>query len=279
MRFQASLLGPLLLTSLLVPGAVGGDPQLADRSLVQLRAAVDPALARAEGRGEPLEDVLLELSRRFDFALELELPLPEPVTTTLEEPALRQLLERLLRGHHFVFRHGPSAKLWVIARVRTSRAVSRTGTAEAAAALLPPPRQRQDVRALADRDDADSMAALTAIPLRDRDPKLREEAAHALGELACEESVPVLERALGDSASQVRQAAIQALEDIGGERAAWSLSVALDDSRSEIRREAVDALDWIGGDVALTIVREALADESDSVRAAAAQVLLEHADP
>jgi HEAT repeat protein len=128
-----------------------------------------------------------------------------------------------------------------------------------------------------------AVAAMAAL-LRDKDDRVREEAAEVLGQIGPEAkgSIPALERALGDEVAPVRlraAAALQAIEP--GHRAALAtLTGALQGGDTLERLTAASILGALGQNAreAIPALKAALKDREEPVRAAARDAL-EAIDP
>jgi HEAT repeat protein len=110
--------------------------------------------------------------------------------------------------------------------------------------------------------------------LRDDDPRIRQAACTALGQIGDPAAVPELTKRLWDSASEVRIAACTALGQIGDPAAVPELTKRLRDSASEVRIAACTALGQIGDPSAVPALIACLDDEemTDAATSALLQI-------
>jgi hypothetical protein len=125
----------------------------------------------------------------------------------------------------------------------------------------------------------DAIPVLTALLRDSATPRVRQNAACALGKIGPEahEAVPALIEALEDPYAEVRDASACALGAIGpaAHRAVLALISSLRDQDAQVCRSAAAALGGIGPDAAGAVpaLVETLSDKNQLVRAAAAYAL------
>jgi len=115
--------------------------------------------------------------------------------------------------------------------------------------------------------------------LRNRNPKVRANAAWALGELEERSAVDGLRRATKDSKKEVRSAAVAALARIGDASAVAPLAKQLRDRDPTVALDAAHSLGKLGGPAAVEILIKALSNSHGGVRLVAAQSLGSIGDP
>ena len=239
-----------------------------------LAVTVENGLVTVHARDASLEAIVQEIARQSRLAVASHEPLVERVTLDLERLPLSDALGRVLRNGSFVLsvahELSPSAaspavprKLWLLSsaagaaqRAPTKQATDRDSidaaeiTASVGLALsYSDANARADaVSALGSARDNPEAASLAHAALSDADPAVREEAAHALGEIGGDMSLHALEQALRDPQRDVKRTAIEALVSIGGEQAAQVLAPVIDDPDPTLRDAAVDALREVRGD-------------------------------
>lgn len=110
--------------------------------------------------------------------------------------------------------------------------------------------------------------------LGDRDPKIRAEAARAVGLRGAREGVPLLHQALRDRDPEVRWEAAVALSALGAKEAVPALRRALTDPHPRVVAEAARSLGRLGAEDARASLEAILrARQEDEVREAAAEAL------
>ena len=117
----------------------------------------------------------------------------------------------------------------------------------------------------------------TAVPLiaalRDRNEKVRAEAARSLGRLKARQAIhPLTETLLRDPRAPVREEAARALGEIGDERALEALKQALGELPYEVRAGALAAMERMG-DEAVPLFIQALDEDDERTRTHAATAL------
>jgi len=130
------------------------------------------------------------------------------------------------------------------------------------------PDERMQVSAIfaMGRSADERWAAEVARELHSANPQMRYEAAHACGELALEETVPVLIELVGDVDVEVQEAAIWALGQIGGDEARQTLEVCArsnDEALREAAREALRELEFLHGDLGTFLLFDFLEEEGE----------------
>ena len=98
--------------------------------------------------------------------------------------------------------------------------------------------------------------------LTDDHPHVRSEAAKALGEIRCKNSVAELIKASKDTHEKVRISAVQALSEIEAKKSVPALIQALKDKSAQVRIYAANGLGDIGDPRALPALKEALKDKN-----------------
>jgi len=102
--------------------------------------------------------------------------------------------------------------------------------------------------------------------LDDDDPRVREEAADAVGRLGDKEAVPMLVQLLNDPEAGVRKEAVQNLSRLGAKEAADAVAKLLSDPSDRVREEAADVLGRLRASQAAPLLLEALKDKNEKVR-------------
>lgn len=132
---------------------------------------------------------------------------------------------------------------------------------------------RQKIRTLRDRGDADSVKELITILLEEKDPSVRSEIVKTLRSLRRHDPVVPLIGALRIEDRHARMAAVEALGDYGDHRAVEHVTHALRDRDASVRSKAAEALGKLGDRGAVKQLTQALGDRSASVRVMAAEAL------
>ena len=114
--------------------------------------------------------------------------------------------------------------------------------------------------------------------LKDKDTKVRMNAASALGEIGDKSAIPLLKEALKDKSESVKIYAAMALYRIGDKSAIPLLKESLKDKDMKARMYAAMALGKIGDKSAIPLLKEALKDKDTVVRMYAARALGEIGD-
>ncbi len=109
--------------------------------------------------------------------------------------------------------------------------------------------------------------------LRDDDPDVRAQAAHALGSIEDRSSVARLNEAIRDDSEQVRAQAAWALGMLEDPSAVPALTAVLADPSVDVRRQAVWALGMIQSEVAVPELNAVIGDADAGVRQQAAWAL------
>jgi len=109
--------------------------------------------------------------------------------------------------------------------------------------------------------------------LKDKDTKVRMNAASALGEIGDKSAIPLLKEALKDKDTVVRMSAASALEMIGDKSAIPLLKEALKDKSESVKIYAAMALYRIGDKSAIPLLKESLKDKDMKARMYAAMAL------
>ncbi|TNE52379.1 MAG: hypothetical protein EP343_01045 [Deltaproteobacteria bacterium] len=122
-----------------------------------------------------------------------------------------------------------------------------------------------------------ALTALSEVLLLDQDPRIRADAAEAIGQIGqqLDVSIPSLVMALQDTHALVKMTAVEALGQFGSQAkpAVPALVQALHDPNNEIRSAAADTLGEIGERAAVPGLKRALQDDNNEVREAAADAL------
>jgi hypothetical protein len=115
-----------------------------------------------------------------------------------------------------------------------------------------------------------SASLITA--LKDADPKVRAEAAYALGDAHILEAQPKLLLAIDDEDASVRQAALDAVGLLGDSRATSRLLRAIEDERPDVRFQAIISLGRVAPEEAKSAVLRLASDSEAQVRHIAIRV-------
>ena len=109
--------------------------------------------------------------------------------------------------------------------------------------------------------------------LYDTNPRVRMEAADALGDLSDRDAAPLMAQMLSDADPNVRREAVDSFADWGHKESSPLIAQMLNDPDASVRREAVVALGTLGASDAGSSISQLLSDPSPSVRQQAADVL------
>lgn len=109
--------------------------------------------------------------------------------------------------------------------------------------------------------------------LYDTNPRVRMEAADALGDLSDRDAAPLMAQMLSDADPNVRREAIDSFADWGHKESSALVARMLGDPDANVRREAVVALGTLGASDTGSSIGLLLSDSSASVRQQAADVL------
>lgn len=123
------------------------------------------------------------------------------------------------------------------------------------------------------RFDPEARAVLRAL-LKDPSPRVREQAAQKLGDLADKESAPLMATLLADPDSSTRRRAVQALG--AAEAIAYTADLGrclVSDGEARVREEAAQVLGRLGSPEAVSFLVDALGDSSQAVRGEAITAL------
>ncbi len=124
---------------------------------------------------------------------------------------------------------------------------------------------------------SNALTALSEVLLLDQDPRIRADAAEAIGQIGqqLDVSIPSLVMALQDTHALVKMTAVEALGQFGPQAkpAVPALVQALHDPNNDIRSAAADTLGEIGERAAVPGLKRALQDDNNEVREAAADAL------
>jgi HEAT repeat protein len=138
----------------------------------------------------------------------------------------------------------------------------------------PDPMVRRECAEILGLMPIDDPAPLEAA-LNDASAEVREAAATAIGEVAAEDSVPLLVEHAGNESEDnlVREAAVAALGAIGDPSAVQTLLDLLSGGPPQVRRRCVAALSVFDGDNVEAALRAAATDRNPMVREAAEMVV------
>jgi HEAT repeat protein len=158
-------------------------------------------------------------------------------------------------------------------RVRHA-AKGEAATSQVAALLskLPPARQVELTRALADRGDKAAIPAITALLLASQDPTVRSTAVHSLGVLGSGTEVAVLKRSL-TAADPEKAAARRALTILRGDDAVKQLIEAAEFGEPGLRPVFIEILADRRARSALPVMVKAAGDADPAVQVAAMRAL------
>jgi HEAT repeat protein len=123
-----------------------------------------------------------------------------------------------------------------------------------------------------------SAAVLEGLLASDKDGRVRQAAASALGRSGDASAVPALIAALKDASAPTRFAAVRSLGALGSRAAVPALSALLRDPDASMRRTAAFELGQIGDPAAKGALKEALADADEGARLEAADALARMGD-
>jgi hypothetical protein len=160
------------------------------------------------------------------------------------EPAVRPLLAAYRPGSVLIER--------MLVRIGTSAVVPLCEMLRS----FQPLRRQAAARLLGEIGDPAALTPLAAA-LEDREPRVRERAAEALGRLGPEALAP-LTRALRDPAPRVRASAAAALGHTGDARAVEHLAASLEDGSHAVCAEAAQALGRLAGQAPAITIRAVL---------------------
>ena len=286
-RHRGLLLGAAFLCAMYATAAAqSAAPESAEENpAASPSVQFDNGLVTLEAEGVPLEDLLDALARAADFRLVKVGDLSAPVTRSMHGVALDSAVRRLLGNHTVVMIYASGsggqrrlAELRIYADDRLPPPVPDGPDVEKrllAALQQPDPALRRGALSMADAlDDEVAIAILGEVLERDQDPRVRADAASALGRIGGDQAVQALEGGLGDGDPGVASAIARALGRAGGERATLVLEqMVMGDEDPKIRAIAVQTVASLRTPGAREVVEAAAEDENDHVRRAAQQAL------
>lgn len=118
-----------------------------------------------------------------------------------------------------------------------------------------------------------SVRALAARFARESSAHVREECLNTLARLKLKEGLPVMERALVDTAAAVRLAAVRGIYRLAGPAGITALMPMLADENEDVRRRTATCLGWLGPEHLAVKLLPLLADNSTAVRSAALEAM------
>ncbi len=102
--------------------------------------------------------------------------------------------------------------------------------------------------------------------LGDPNPRVRQQAIDAVGDLGDKEAIPLLVDLLSNGDAENRREAIQNLGKLGAKDAGAAIAELLSDSSDRVRREAADVLGRLKAKEALPGLLQALSDKNEDIR-------------